>query len=477
MRVAEGGAGGVRGGSRPRPDVPPVPGERGDRRIRSTRSEGRSAGPGVEASIPPPATLPGIPAVPPPTKFKILRPLKIRDFALLWMGMTVSLLGDGIYFVALTWKVLQLSDGSGALAIAGVAWTAPQVLFALWGGVLADRFDRRHVMIGADITRGIAIGALGILSIGGNLELWHIYVLVAIYGTGDAFFMPAFGAIVPDVVTKDLLTQANSLDQFVRPLALFFIGPGVGGLLVSWFGAGPSFLIDASTFAVSALAVLLMRARPTRQPTTSDTRSVLKEVAEGMRFVRSQTWLWAGLIASALGLLFFYGPNRVLVPFIIEDKLGGDAGELGLVYACGGVGAVLASMFMGERGLPKRHVTFMFVSWGLATLGLSGYALATETWHAMIVASVLMAAGAVGVIVWYTLLQTLVPNELLGRVTSLDWLVSTALIPASFALSAPLGSALGEEETLLGAGILGAAAFTLILIVPGVRDIEKRDLP
>jgi len=438
-------------------------------------AEGGTRGPGVDASVPPPATLPGIPAVVPPTKFKILRPLKIRDFALLWVGMTVSLLGDGIYFVALTWKVLQLSDGSGALAITGVAWTVPQVVFALWGGVLADRFDRRHVMIGADITRGIAIGALGVLSVGGNLELWHIYVLVAIFGTGDAFFMPAFGAIVPDVVSKDLLTQANSLDQFVRPLALFFIGPGVGGLLVSWFGAGPSFLIDAGTFAISTIAVLLMRVRPTHRQTTPDARSVLKEVGEGLRFVRSQTWLWAGLVASALGLLFFYGPNRVLVPFIIEDKLGGDAGELGLVYACGGVGAVLASLFMGQRGLPQRRVTFMFASWGLATLGLTGYALATATWHAMIVAFVLMGAGTVGVIVWYTLLHTLVPTELLGRVTSLDWLVSTALIPASFALSAPLGSALGEEQTLFGAGILGAAAFTLILLVPGVREIEKRD--
>lgn len=389
--------------------------------------------------------------------------------------MTISLLGDGIYFVAMTWKVLQLASERrelAALAIVGVAWTAPQIVFALIGGVMSDRLDRRRVMIGADVARAAVIGAMGVLSITGELELWHFYVMVALYGVADAFFMPAFGAIVPDVVPKHLLVQANAVDQFVRPITLFFLGPAIGGLLVSTLGAGSAFIIDAFTFVVSALAVFAIRVRPSpREPPYA--RSVLGEVTEGLAFVRSRRWLWGGLAASALGLLAFYGPNRVLVPAIIETKLSGSAGDLGLVYAAGGVGAVIASVALGQRGLPRLRITFMFSMWAIATAALSGYALATEMWHAMLASFILMGAGALGIIVWYTLMQTLVPSQLLGRVTSLDWLVSTALIPVSFALSAPIGNALGEEETLLGAGLIGAAVFLLFLLVPGIRDVDE----
>ncbi|MBA2311962.1 MAG: MFS transporter, partial [Actinobacteria bacterium] len=139
---------------------------------------------------------------------KILRPLKIRDFALLWSGMTVSLLGDGIYIVALAWQVYELSNVPTALSIVGVAWTAPMVLFLLLGGVMSDRVDRRKVLILSDTIRGIAVAAIGVLSITGTIQLWHMFVLVAVYGVGDAFFGPAFGAIVPDLVPRNMLLEA-----------------------------------------------------------------------------------------------------------------------------------------------------------------------------------------------------------------------------------------------------------------------------
>jgi MFS family permease len=136
---------------------------------------------------------------------KILRPLQIRDFALLWTGMTVSLLGDGIYLVALAWQTYELSDTPTALSLVGVAWTAPMVVFLLAGGVASDRIDRRKILMLSDAIRGVAVLAIGALSVAGELELWHMFVLVAMYGIGDAFFGPAFGAIVPDIVPSHLL--------------------------------------------------------------------------------------------------------------------------------------------------------------------------------------------------------------------------------------------------------------------------------
>src|SRR5262245_16802430 len=109
---------------------------------------------------------------------RLIRPLALRDFRLLWMGMTASLLGDGIFLVALAWQVYELSNAPTALAVVGVAMTLPQVALLLVGGVVSDRFDRRHVMIGADVVRGVAVAVLGLLAAAGSLRLWHVLSVV-----------------------------------------------------------------------------------------------------------------------------------------------------------------------------------------------------------------------------------------------------------------------------------------------------------
>ena len=258
-------------------------------------------------------------------RVQLLQPLRQRDFALLWSGMTISMLGDGVYFVAIAWQVLRISNSPAALSVVGVAWTAPQVLFLLVGGVISDRVDRRAVMLGADVVRMVAIASLGALSLSGSLELWHVIALVAFYGAGEAFFMPAFGAIVPEIVPRDQLVQANSLDQFVRPVAFRLLGPAIGGVMVALWGPGRAFLIDAATFALSALCILLMRARP--RPTRDDAeRSIRAEIVAGFGFVRSHTWLWGTLSAAALAQLCFAGPLQVLVPVVVRNNIGGGAG-------------------------------------------------------------------------------------------------------------------------------------------------------
>src|SRR6476646_1894061 len=176
---------------------------------------------------------------------KILRPLGIRDFALLWAGMTVSFLGDGLYMVAIAWQVYAISNVPTALALVGVAWMVPQVLLLLVGGAVSDRFERRRVLMVSDAIRGSAIAAIGILSVTGSLQLWHVIALVAVYGAGGALFTPAFTGIIRDVVPRELLLEANSLGQFVRPLCVRLVGPAVGGVVVHSLGTGSAFLADA----------------------------------------------------------------------------------------------------------------------------------------------------------------------------------------------------------------------------------------
>ena len=345
----------------------------------------------------------------------ILRPLRVRDFALLWAGATVSLMGDGVYVVALAWQVYALSDSPTALSLVGVAWTLPVGLFVLLGGVVSDRFERRRIMIAADVVRAFAAATIGILSLTGAIELWHLIALAAVFGTGEAFFGPAFTSIVPQIVPRELLLQANSLDQFIRPFAFLMVGPALGGWLVAAWGPGEAFILDAATFLVSATAIFLIRhRRAVHRELEEAGTSMLRELREGLAFVRSHAWLWATLVAAAVFLLAYWGPVEVLVPYLVRNELGGDASDFGLVLACGGVGSILAAVFLGQRGLPRRHITFMYLAWTIGSLALVGFGLAGAIWQMQAISLLEGAFFTAGMVVWGTLVQTLVPNELLG---------------------------------------------------------------
>jgi DHA3 family tetracycline resistance protein-like MFS transporter len=396
--------------------------------------------------------------------------LRIRDFALLWTGMSISLIGDGVYFVALAWQVYDLSGSPTALSVVGVAWTLPLAVFVLLGGVVTDRVERRRVMIAADLVRALAVAVIGALSLSGTIELWHLVVMAAVFGTGDAFFGPAFTSIVPQIVPRELLLQANAFDQFVRPLGFMLFGPALGGWLVATFGPGEAFVFDAGTFLVSALALSLLSPRPlVREEATS----VLRDVREGFAFVRARPWLWATLLAAAIFLLAYWGPIDVLVPYRVRNDLGGDAGDYGLILAFGGLGSLAAAAFVGRRGLPRRHITVMYFAWALGALTLAGLGLGTAVWQLMGFMFLESAFFTAGIVIWGTLVQTRVPGALLGRVTSLDWFVSTSLVPVSFALTGPVSGAIGVQTTLVVAGVLACTVTLAFLYVPGVRDTER----
>jgi DHA3 family tetracycline resistance protein-like MFS transporter len=404
----------------------------------------------------------------------ILQPLGVRDFAFLWTGMTVSMIGDGIYLVAIAWQVLQIENRPGALALVGIAWSLPQVVLVLASGALADRFDRRVLMIAGDVIRFVAIGTLGILSLNDQLTIPLVLGLVLVYGAGQAVFQPSFQSITPTIVPDDLLVQANSLAQLVRPFAMTLVGPLVGGALVAAFSAGVAFLVDATTFAFSTLMILLMRTR--RQPKADDEAhtSFLAEIGEGLRYVRRTRWLVIAMVAATVSLLAVWGPWETLVPVVVKNDLGGRASSLGLVFGAGGVGAVVAAAFFGQRGsLPRKPLTAMYLAWAIGMFGTAGFGFVTTVWQAMAVGFVTEGSIAYLVVVWVTLVQRLVPDRLLGRVFALDWMISTMGVPLSFAITGPTAEAIGWDATLVLAGLIGGTATIAFMFVRGARDPER----
>ena len=404
----------------------------------------------------------------------ILKPLAVRDFAFLWTGMTVSMIGDGIYLVSIAWQVLALENRPGALALVGVAWSLPQVLLVIASGALSDRLERRHLMIAGDAIRLVAIGTLGFLSVTDQLTIPIILGLVTVYGAGQAVFQPAFSSITPAIVPADMLVRANSLAQLVRPFAMTLVGPLVGGVLISWIGVGFAFLIDASTFAFSAVMILSMRTRRTPRDAQGEQASFFGDVAEGFRYVRQQRWLLIAMVAATVSLLAVWGPWETLVPIVVKNDLGGEPSSLGLVFGAGGVGAVIAAAVFGQRGtLPRKPVTAMYLAWALGMFGTAGFGFVTTVWQAMAVAFVTEGSITYLVVVWVTLVQRLVPDRLLGRVFALDWMISTMGVPLSFAITGPTAEAIGQDATLIWAGALGGTITLAFMFVQGARGPER----
>jgi MFS family permease len=404
----------------------------------------------------------------------VLRPLQHRDFRLLWIGQTVSMIGDGVYVFAVAWFVYKdLNASPATFALVGFAWSAPQVLLLLATGALSDRMDRRHLMIIGDLLRLVAITAIGVLILLDALTAPLLIALVLPYGAGQAIFGPAFNSIIPMIVPEEHLVEANSIGSTVRPLAWLVIGPLIGAIVVAVAGTGWAFIVDASTFAVSALCIWLMRVRGDRFAHKDEQTHLWEDVREGIRYVGANRWLRWGLLGGMVSLFCVWGPWETLVPFIVTDQMRGSELDLALVFGAGGVGSVIASLVMAQRGLPKRPLTVMYVSWAIGMGMTAFFGIVVNVPQAMLVSLIAEASIAVLIVIWFTAMQRLVPGELLGRVSSIDWMISILGTPVSFLVVGPLAKAFGADSVLIVAGILGALATLVFAMMPGALDPER----
>jgi hypothetical protein len=200
----------------------------------------------------------------------------------------------------------------------------------------------------------------------------------------------------------------------------------------------------------------------------------LAEMREGFAYIRTRPWIWATLVSAMFSLLFFVGPVQVLVPYQVKNDLGLGPEALGAILAFGALGAIAMGLAVGHFGLPRRRVTVMYLGFTIGIALIAGYGVMTSLWQALIISAIGNAMFELGDVIWTTMLQQGVPRNYLGRVSSLDWMLSTGLVPVSFALVGPVSNALGPGPTLVVGGLLGAVAMISLLFVPGVRDPERQ---
>ena len=301
-----------------------------------------------------------------------------------------------------------------------------------------------------------------------------LVALVVPYGAGQAIFWPAFSSIIPMIVPPEHLVEANSIGSTVRPLAWLVIGPLIGAAVVATAGTGWAFIVDSATFAISAVCIWLMRVRGDSGAKEGETH-LWADVREGISYVRRTRWLRWGLLGGMVSLFCVWGPWETLVPFVVTDQMAGTEFQLALVFGAGGAGSVIASLVMAQRGgLPRRPLTVMYIGWaiGMGMTALLRHRARTCP-QAMVVSFIAEAAIAVLVVIWFTSIQRLVPSELLGRVSSLDWMITILGAPVSFLVVGPLAAAFGADAVLIAAGVLGAGATVIFMFAPGARDPER----
>lgn len=381
---------------------------------------------------------------------RALRPFRHRDYRFLVASMAVSLFASGMWIVALVWHVIDIGGGPTELGIVATASSLGLLVSVLLGGVAADRLPRRALLVVVEAVRVVTAVAVGLLAVTGLLTLWQLTAIAFVIGAAEAFFFPAYTALLPGMLPPEELLAANGVEGMLRPVAQQAVGPALAGLVVGLYAPGAALLLAGGMYAVALAALLAMRDRSVPAPTGGT--SVLRELGEGFRYLFRTGWLFATLAFASLYVLLLMGPLEVLLPFAVRDQAGGGPQAFALVLGAFGVGGAVGSLVMSSLRLPRRYLTIMIMLWGAGALPLALIGLTDRLW---VMAAASFAVGVTmqaAMVIWGTLLQRRVPPHLLGRVSSLDFFVSLALMPVSMAIAGPVGEWIGVPTTFVLAG-------------------------
>jgi len=395
-----------------------------------------------------------------------LSPLSERNFRLLWTGQAVSAVGDSLTPVALAFAALMVGRSAAALGIVFAVSTLSRVVALPLGGVWADRLPRQLVMLASDWVRAAVHAAIGALLLTGHAQLWELILQAAIFNFAGGFFQPASGALVPQTVTPQKLQQANALMGLSRSFTQVG-GPAISGILVALAGPGWVFVIDAATFVASAISLALLTTAPITAPQQGN---FWKELAEGWRAVTSRRWLLLNLSSHAL---WNFGISAVFVlgPIIAIKHFGGSS-AWGLIAASMGAGQVIGGL-IALRVTPSRPL--VVANLALTPAALQALALAVPAPIVVIIAACVVGWAGLTFLneVWFATVPQLIPQEVLARASSFDWLLSTIAMPLGFVVFGAAADHASMSTTLVIAAVLLAVPSFLIVLVPGVRHVKR----
>jgi MFS family permease len=416
----------------------------------------------------------------------VLRSLRHRPFALLWTGQTTSRLGDSLYRIALSWWVLEKTGSAVAMGTVLIFSQVPMLIFLLIGGVVVDRLPRIRIMLSSDVLSGLVITFVAVFSWLNLLEIWHIYIASIIFGFVEAFFFPAYQAVIPRITPPELLISANSLNGLSQRVT-GIVGPALGAALVAAGGTSLTFGLDALSFFISALCVLPMlrsnldkvQAQEEASGTGVEKGSAkdafkrgFTDLREGFKLVMTIPWIWITILLFGFVNIMEASPRAVAMPFLIKEDLGADVKLLGILGSAASLGFVVGMLWLGQYTRLHRRGLLGYLS--IVATGAALLPFAFKLPIPILIASMFVSGmfTSVFALIWTHTLQEMVPGQMLGRVYSIDALGSFVLLPIGFSLSGWATDRFGAPTVFLIGGLSTIALVLLGLIHPAIRKLD-----
>ncbi len=397
--------------------------------------------------------------------------LRNRNYALLFWGQLISSTGTQMQVVAVAWQVLLLTHNPVALGLIGLVQAIPRLVFSLVGGVFADTFDRRKLLIIIEVTLASTSTILALCTIFHVINLFIIYGVVLVSASVSAFEFPTRQAIVPSLVKREEMANALSLNMVMMQLTFIF-GPAAGGFAIAWLGVANTYWFDVVSYFVVIGSLLLMVVP--RIPVERRTRGGIAALADGMQFLRAHP-----VILAVLSLDFFatfFGSPRALLPIYAQEIMRIGPQGLGILQAATPIGAVALAPFTGLIGRINRQglgVALAIIVWGLSIIAFGFFP--SPLWLGVLFLAGAGAADMVSMVLRGLIIQLTTPDELRGRMSA---------VSAMFTIGGPM---LGQFESGLVAGLFsptfsvvsgGAACIVatllILALVPGLARVKVK---
>lgn len=400
---------------------------------------------------------------------RAVRPFLQRQYRVLVGALSFSLFGGGVWLVAVVFQVIRLDGGPTELSFVALAASVGLVGAVLIGGVVADRVPQRNIMLLVEAVKAVSIGAAATLAMLGVVQVWHLAVVALVLGIVDGFFYPAYSALLPSILPPDDLLAANGVEGVLRPAVMQAAGPAAASLAIGIHSPALAFVVVAVASACAVVWLAVMKPTPVRREPDAEKQHPLRvlftDLRGGFIYMVGTPWLLGSLLFACLLILVIMGPIEVLLPFAVTSQTGGGAGAFALALAAFGVGGAVGSMAVASLPLPRRYLTIMLLAWGAGSIPLAIIGFTSLLWVMVIALFIVGFTFSAGSVIWGTLLQRRVPPALLGRVSSLDFFVSLALMPVSMALAGPVGEGVGIPITFVVAGLVPVILAVLAIII------------
>jgi MFS family permease len=402
-----------------------------------------------------------------PSRARVLRAFQSRDFRLLWTGQAISLLGDAAFIVALNWRAFTLTGNPRSVGVVLTLQGVGLLTTLLMGGALADRYDRRTMMLVSDAARFAIIAALAAVEATGHVSISLLAGIALVEGLATGFFTPALGGLIPLVVEDARLGSANALIGIARQ-GSFLIGPSVASLLYA--AAGATFVFGFNACSYLASFAFLYATRP-REGERAPVEGTLRAIRDGFRYVAGVPWLWITICLFAFVLMIQWASIQVLTPSLVREHFDLGVGAYGLLFSLIGGGMIIGSVLVGQLNPRRRRGLISYAIWIANSVLVIVFALSPWYPLAALAAFVRGICIGFGVTVWETMLMELVPRNMLSRVVSLDWFGSLGLTPFGLLLVGAL-----SDVAAPGTLIATAAAISICIIAAGLLSTQIRTI-